>query len=226
MFTEEVRSRVKLTETQFYKNRTSKALFSIICISSMLGLSLLAMYMFYQHDLSLEGYATLTKILLAVLFISGYFFLPYPISTYGFNRNNLDQVLKESIAISLFLLLMSIGFRHFLISIGFEQMRFRLNFRLDILFYPVFAFLQEIITKGFVQSYLYSAFDKYRHNKLFAIISSSLVFALSHLIHGYAVFAGIFFFSMFTGWYYERNRNIWGVTIIHTILGWSLFYFQ
>ena len=50
--------------------------------------------------------------------------------------------------------------------------------------------------------------------------------ALTHLIHGYMIFAGIFVFSIFTGWYYERNRNIWGVTIIHTILGWSLFYFQ
>ena len=216
----------EIDDTEFYKNRTSKAFFNIVCITSMLGLSIVSMYMFYQNTLSKEGYATLTKILLVALFISAHYFLPYPLSCYGLNRNNMRQVLKESIGISVFFLLMSIGFRHYLISVGFEEMQFRFNFKLDILFYPVFAFLQEIVTKGFVQSYLYSTLDKHKHKRLFAILGSSMIFGLTHLIHGYAVMGGIFAFSVFTGWYYEKDRNIWGVTIIHTILGWSLFYFQ
>jgi len=198
----------------------------MICASSILALSLISMYMFYHDQLTKEGYATLTKILLVGLFVGGYYYLPYPLTAYGLNRNSMGRVLRESLLIGSGLLVFSIGFRYFLISIGVEEMRFRFSITGDILFYPVFAFLQEIITKGYFQSYLVGALAHRRHNKVLAVLISSVLFALTHLIHGYSVFTGLFIFSVFTGWYYERSRNIWGVTIIHTILGWSLFYFM
>ncbi|MBN2511247.1 MAG: CPBP family intramembrane metalloprotease [Spirochaetales bacterium] len=226
MLTEKTRYTPGITETELYKNRTKKALFNMICIASMMGLSLISMHMFHRGHLDKEGYATLTKILLVSLFWGGHYFLPYPLSCYGLNTNNMQKVLKESISIAFILLGLCVGYRYLLATHGVKEMQFRLHLRLDILFYPVFAFLQEIITKGFVQSYLVAALDGFKHRRLYAIIVSSIVFALTHLIHGYSVFAGLFVFSLLTGWFYERSRNIWGVTIIHTILGWSLFYFQ
>ena len=60
-----------------------------------------------------------------------------------------------------------------------------------------------------------------KYSVIYAILLSALLFAAVHIAHGfmYMIAAMILLGSM--GGLYEKHRNIWGVTIIHFILGQS-----
>lgn len=60
-----------------------------------------------------------------------------------------------------------------------------------------------------------------KHSTLAAILLSSLLFGAVHIAHGFVyMFAAMILLGSLGG-LYEKHRNIWGVAIIHFVLGQS-----
>lgn len=58
-----------------------------------------------------------------------------------------------------------------------------------------------------------------KHAVLGAIVISSLLFGAVHIAHGFMYMLASILLLGALGGLYEKQRNIWGVTIIHYVLG-------
>lgn len=76
------------------------------------------------------------------------------------------------------------------------------------------AFIQEFLARGVIQTSV-----KYlmhiRYQKQFGIVLTSLLFSLMHLPFGFYFMLGAFLLSLALGIIYERQKDIWGCTILH-----------
>jgi len=83
------------------------------------------------------------------------------------------------------------------------------------------ALLQEIIARGFIHQSMKGILPE-QHVNITSILVSSMLFGAFHIHLGltYMVFAVIFLSSM--GLIYNRQHNIWGLTIIHYVLGMAI----
>ena len=157
----------------------------------------------------------------------GIIVLPYHPSHYGINLNNLKFNLTVCLGLGILGLILTLLIRYFLfIKAGNSDFDFDFSFRFFYLIYPLTAIMQEIIIKGFFQSYFVAAFEGLRYKRLFAILLSSLVFAQLHLIFGFAFVALTFLYSILTGFLYEKTRSIVGISIIHFLIGAGFIYFM
>lgn len=84
-------------------------------------------------------------------------------------------------------------------------------------FYPISSVLQEFMIKGFVQDNLRSISpNQSRH---VTVLINAMFFAILHMNYPlyYMLCAGLL--CLFTGYLYERDRNIWGSVLIHFVIG-------
>ena len=84
--------------------------------------------------------------------------------------------------------------------------------------YPFTAFIQEFLCRGVVQE----SFDRMLPAKRRAarsIAITSLYFAAMHAFLGVTYMVGAAILSAVLGIIYEKDRNIWGLTLIHFVLG-------
>lgn len=84
-------------------------------------------------------------------------------------------------------------------------------------FYPVNAFFQEVFIKAFVQDNVRIMAGK--ENIHYTVWLTSLFFFVLHMSYPlyYMVIAGLF--CVATGYFYEKNRNIWGCALLHFVIG-------
>lgn len=84
-------------------------------------------------------------------------------------------------------------------------------------FYPVNAFLQEVFIKAFMQDNIRIMAGK--DNIHYTVWLTSLYFFVLHMSYPlyYMVIAGVF--CVATGYFYEKNRNIWGCALLHFVIG-------
>ena len=94
--------------------------------------------------------------------------------------------------------------------------------KVGYIIYPITALLQEILTRCFMQNSLSNVFTG-KYKDFLAIIVSSLIFGALHVAHGLNLMIGAFVFLSCLGVYYSKTKNIWGVTLIHYVLGMSVF---
>ncbi|AAP05140.1 CPBP family intramembrane glutamic endopeptidase [Chlamydia caviae] len=76
-------------------------------------------------------------------------------------------------------------------------------------------FAEEIFFRGFLQTFL-----KNKMNRVYALLYSSVIFALTHVEHswGSLVFVPVLFiFSLFTGFLYEKERHIAAPIVLHML---------
>ena len=84
-------------------------------------------------------------------------------------------------------------------------------------FYPVNAFFQEVFIKAFVQDNVRIMSGK--DNIHYTVWLTSLFFFIMHMSYPlyYMTIAGLF--CVATGYFYEKNRNIWGCALLHFVIG-------
>ena len=84
-------------------------------------------------------------------------------------------------------------------------------------FYPVNAFFQEVFIKAFVQDNVRIMAGK--DNIHFTVWLTSMYFFVMHMSYPlyYMTIAGLF--CLATGYFYEKNRNIWGCALLHFVIG-------
>lgn len=86
------------------------------------------------------------------------------------------------------------------------------------IFYPATAVLQEFLARGVMQENLNRVFSG-KHAMGMSVFVSSLAFGVMHIHYGlpYMLAASILLGAL--GMLYNRQRNIWGLCIIHYVLG-------
>lgn len=76
------------------------------------------------------------------------------------------------------------------------------------------AFIQEFLARGVIQTSV-KALMQVKYQKQFGIILTSLLFSLMHLPFGFYFMLGAFLLSLVLGFIYERQKDIWGCTLLH-----------
>ena len=84
-------------------------------------------------------------------------------------------------------------------------------------FYPISAVLQELFIKGLIQENFRSLSpDENRH---FTVAVNGIFFAVLHMNYPLYYLIGAGLLCIGTGYLYERDRNIWGSSLIHFVIG-------
>lgn len=81
------------------------------------------------------------------------------------------------------------------------------------------AFVQEFLARGVIQTSVKSLM-KVKYQKTFGIILTSLLFSLMHMPFGFYFMLGAFLLSLFLGYMYERQQDIWGCVLLHWACGY------
>ena len=86
------------------------------------------------------------------------------------------------------------------------------------LIYPLTAVLQEFLARSVMQENLRRIFVG-KHADALSVLVASLVFGALHVAYGLPLMLGAFILLGALGMLYNRQRNIWGLSIIHFVLG-------
>ena len=78
--------------------------------------------------------------------------------------------------------------------------------------------IQEFLARSMIYSSIKKMFDG-KNGTIMAILLSSLLFGAVHIAHGFMYMMAAMILLGALGGLYEKQRNIWGVTIIHFVLG-------
>ncbi|NDE82503.1 MAG: CPBP family intramembrane metalloprotease, partial [Chlamydiia bacterium] len=84
-------------------------------------------------------------------------------------------------------------------------------------FYPIHAYLQELIGRGILQTVIQKFFQDPKGLK--SIFTASLVFATFHTHYGFTMAMITFFIGFLFGCIYIRSYNLIGVALVHTTFG-------
>lgn len=163
---------------------------------------------------------TFIWIYLIVVFIPTFIFILFSnnkFSVFGFNIAYWKKTLIEISAFLVAMIILIYCLSYFKL-INFKEISF---FNIGFPIYLFHAFIQEFISKGVLQTSLYNFFG-YR-NPLLAIVISSYLFGMLHIHFGIIPVLITFIFSFILGFIYHAQKNIFGISVIHGVLGWLAF---
>lgn len=136
-------------------------------------------------------------------------------------KEELKQTLIRAAIISVLMILVMIVIR-FIRGLNNPKIAAKPYFKLYLnvrtrWFYPVNAFFQEVFIKAFVQDNVRVMAGK--DNVHFTVWLTGLFFFVMHMSYPlyYMTIAGLF--CVATGYFYEKNRNIWGCALLHFVIG-------
>ena len=153
------------------------------------------------------------EIIAVIMLIVTQFSLKMKLTDMGLNFKNMKVVMKRSCIISLVIIAVLIVAK--LIMKPGEKL-FDLS-KYDFL-YPLTSILQEFLARGFLLTCLMNIYDN-KHKKHTAVIVSSLLFTTLHLYYGFLFMVGAGVLSVLLGYIYLKDKNIWGVSLIHFVFG-------
>lgn len=192
-----------------------------------------ALLLFFGDRLSLLSYSLVVYGFLLVIVLAGWRALPEPLRYYGLDRRRILPDLKISWFWAAIALLLALAGRVVLIRAGVEPVQFdwspravQLSILNNLVIYPLTAFLQELVVRGFFQNFFVSLFGGSRTGRGLAIAAASLVFAQFHLAYGFSVFFLAFAMSLGLGALFERTRSVFGPALVHTMIGAGMLTFS
>ncbi len=154
----------------------------------------------------------------------------YPMRDYGFNLDNWQAAVKESLLFSAPVLIIVVLVKWLLVS-NLESMRgmpvfdFYQSANLSLqdtllvfVSYTIFAPVQELIARSGIQSSM-EIFLNNKHKTWTAIFLSTLCFSSTHLHVSLMLALLVFPLGLFWGWLYSRHPTIIGPIISHVIIG-------
>lgn len=153
------------------------------------------------------------EIIAVIMLIVTQFILKMKPKDMGLNFANIKPIMKRSCIISLVIIAVLIAAK--LIMKPGEKL-FDLS-KYDFL-YPLTSILQEFLARGFLLTCLMNIYDT-GHKKHAAVFVSSLLFTTLHLYYGFLFMVGAGVLSVLLGYLYLKDKNIWGVSLIHFVFG-------
>lgn len=217
-----------ISETIVYENRLKKTIFFMLSLILILFLTMTLLSLYIQKVIALNVVYYIYYLVFFLMIIAGIFILPYHPKTYGLNFHRFFFNFKTGLVIGLISFIAIIIIRLLVTRFGFKQLAFDTSIFLPsalhyIFVYPIIAFVQETVIKGFFQSYFFALFDSFKHKTFMAVFLSSFLFAIFHIFFGMLIAFFSFLYAISTGFLYEKSRSIISVLIIHYLTGVALF---
>jgi membrane protease YdiL (CAAX protease family) len=218
-----------ITAEILYKNRVSKSVFFVLIMIFSFSLNALFIYLNLKYNFNGTIAVNILQFYFITAAILGFIFLPYHGKHYGINLYGLKFNILSGLLIGILGLIISLNLRIYMFNSGIKEFGFYFDpfiFCVRFVFYLLFSISQELVTKGYFQSYFVAVFDNVKFKKVYSILLASLVFSQFHILYGLWLVAGTFLYSVITGFYYEKTRSILGVSIIHFLTGSAIFFFS
>ena len=215
-----------ITEAEILKKKRYDASIVFSCVTACvcLYLLLLATLDFLQFNVPTKA---LTQVINAMVFVIGviiYKKTDFSPDELGLKIHNYKQTFGSALIVSCLAVIL-------LIAAKFTVAKVAPNFfatgspfwNWDIGLYSWVSYIFTCIVQEFLaRSMIYGSIKKMydgKHATMAAVFLSSLLFGAVHIAHGFIYMsAAILLLGSLSG-LYEKHRNIWGVTIIHFILG-------
>jgi len=221
------KSKIKnISKKKVYKNKVIQSLFFMIALNGNYLLALVCMVLFRDGIISSSLYVKIIFLYTLFMVIIGAFSLPYKMKHYGWNLNGVEFNLKWGILLGILGALIAIWIRLKLVEQGREEFRFNPNPEWELYIYPISVMAQETMTKGYLQNYFEHMFDKTNKSRLIAILFSSIIFGLMHLMYGFLIMGLSVLFSVALGLFFDKTKSLLGVFIVHFFIGTAMFYFK
>ncbi|MEM7181363.1 MAG: CPBP family intramembrane glutamic endopeptidase [Spirochaetota bacterium] len=215
-----------LKKAKVYENRLKQSIFFMFTVNGSYMLSLCCMYMFKEGIITQAIFVRTLFVYITITGLLGILYLPYSPIHFGLNTNRWRWNLKWGLQIGIFTTVLSLLFRFYLVASGRVDYRFQFSPGWDFYTYPISVFSQELVIRGYLQSYFVGLFSTSQYKRTIAILFSSMIFGVLHLMYGFLVAFMAYVFSILLGFFYEKTRSILGVCIIHFCTGISLFFFS
>ena len=217
-------SDVTETETLKKKRYDASVVFSCVTACVCLYLILLALLEFLKIDVPTKA---LTQVINGMVLVFGFIIYKKTKFTFdelGLKVKNWKQTFGTSLLAAAGIVILLMGAKLVVMQISpdfFASDAPFWNWNIGIYSWVSYIFtcvIQEFLARSMIYRSIKKMFEG-RHATIVAILLSSLLFGAVHIAHGfmYMVAAIILLGSM--GGLYERHGNIWGVTIIHFVLG-------
>lgn len=216
----------KKKKKYLYKNRLKESLFFMVTLNIAYMVSMACMVLFRDGLITSSLYVKFLFLYTSITVGFGFFLLPYKMKHYGFNSRNWRFNLKWGLVLGLMGSFLAVLLRIYLVKQGKKEFRFTPIPEWEFYIYPLSVYSQETMTRGFLQNYFTSLFEKTRKNQLIAIMLSSAIFAMMHLMYGFFLAAMVLIFSIALGYFYKKTYSIIGVYLIHFMVGTTMFYFK
>ena len=141
---------------------------------------------------------------------------------YGFNCQNAQKAIKESLIITIPVCLILLGLKFYLLTNNinsFNQSIFIYDyFNLSLLVYLPIVAMQELLFRGVAQTAVGMVMQG-KNKKFYSILTVSCLFGLGHIQFNWLFALLSLFLGISWGYMYHRHRTIIGVTISHFLLG-------
>ena len=215
-----------ITETELLRKKKHDAsiVFSCVTACMCLYLLLLATLEFLRIEVPTKA---LTQVINAMVFVFGviiYQKTEFTFDELGLKIHNLKRTFVSSIVIALSIVLLLMATKLAIQKLVPDFFAPNVHFwNWNIGLYSWFSYIftciiQEFLARSMIYGSIKKMFDGKR-GMIAAMVLSSLLFGAVHIAHGFMyMMAAIILLGMLGG-LYEKHQNIWGVTIIHFVLG-------
>ena len=215
-----------ITETEVLKKKRNDAAVVFACVTACvcLYLLLLAMLEFLKVNVPTK---MLTQVINAMVFVFGiiiYRKTDFSIDELGLKLTKPKQTfgLASIVSISIVGLLMLVKLVVLQVYPSFFAADTPFwNWDIGIYSWVSYIFtciIQEFLARSMIYTSIRKMFDG-KKSVITAIVLSSLLFGAVHIAHGFMYMIAAIILLGSLGGLYEKQRNIWGVTIIHFVLG-------
>ena len=221
-----VMSDVTETETLRKKRYDAAIVFSCITGCICLYLLLLATLEFLKLNVPTKA---LTQVINGMVCVVG--FIIYKNTDFTFEElgliiRNPRSTLLSSLSISLLTVLLLIVAKLAVLKVSpsfFAADAPFWNWNIGLYSWCSYIFtciIQEFLARSMIYGSIKKMFDG-KHSAICAILLSALLFGAVHIAHGFMYMMAAMILLGALGGLFEKHRNIWGVTMIHFILGQS-----
>ena len=215
-----------ITETELLRKKKHDASIVFSCVTACvcLYLLLLATLEFLRIEVPTKA---LTQVINAMVFVFGviiYQKTKFTFDELGLKIHNFKRTFVSSIVIALSIVLLLMAAKlavqklvpdFFAPNVPFWNWNIGLYSWISYIFTCI---IQEFLARSMIYGSIKKMFDGKR-GIIAAMVLSSLLFGAVHIAHGFMyMMAAIILLGMLGG-LYEKHQNIWGVTIIHFVLG-------
>ena len=215
-----------ITETEILRKKKHDASVVFACVTACVCLYLLLLSALDFMKINVPTKA-LTQVINAMVFVFCFIIYKKTKATFdelGLKIHNLKETLVSSIVIALLVVMLLIGAKLVVLKVAPEFFATNVpfwNWNIGLYSWASYIFtciIQEFLARSMTYGSIKKMFDGKR-GVIAALVLSSLLFGALHIAHGFMYMMAAIILIGSLGVLYEKHQNIWGVTIIHFVLG-------
>ena len=219
-----VLSDVTEAETLRKKRYNASVVFSCVTACVCLYLLLLATLEFLSLNVPTKA---LTQVINGMVFVIGVIIFKkteFSFEDLGLKIRNWKKTMGMSLIVAMLIVLLLMAAKLVVLRISpsfFAENTPFWNWNIGLYSWISYIFtcvIQEFLARSMIYGSIKRMFDG-KHSTLWAILLSSLLFGAVHIAHGFMYMSAAIILLGSLGGLYEKHGNIWGVTLIHFVLG-------